>query len=240
MATFAPDVPADQPGGFLSDLAGMADFFVSPGSAAKYVFRKWFWVGPLVLFSIVSFVAAMMMIPMVQHVMEIAPLPANSTPEQYQKGMEIGLLFQRVLAYCAPVTIAIFFALQALILFGMSALFGIGTKFRALFNVVAGCSVIQVLSAIAALVILKAKGEISTMAELRPALGLDIFLPEGSNKYLGALLGYFSVFEIWWIVMMVLVIAAAFRVSKGKAFAVVLPLIVLSICFRLIGAVFAR
>ena len=117
---------------------------------------------------------------------------------------------------------------------------GIGAKFRALFNVVAGCSVIQVLSAIAALIIVKAKGEPSTMAELRPALGLDIFLPEGSNKYLGALLGYFSIFEIWWIVMMILVISAAFRVPKGKAFAAILPLILLSICFRLIGAVFSR
>ncbi len=240
MATFVPEIPADGPGGFLSDLAGMGDFFISPSSAAKHVFKKWFWVGPLVVFSIVSFIAAMIMMPMMQHVMEIAPLPANSTPEQYQKGMEIGLMFQKVLAYCAPVTLAIFFALQALILLAMSAALGIGAKFRALFNVVAGCSLIQVLSAIAALVILKAKGEISTMAELRPALGFDIFLPEGANKYLGAVLGYFSVFEIWWIVMMVLVISAAFRVPKGKAFAAVVPLILLSICFRLIGAVFAR
>ncbi len=240
MATLVPEMPANEPGGFLNDLAGIGDFFISPGSAAKHVFRKWFWVGPLALFSIVSFIAALIMIPMVQHVMEVAPLPANTTPEQYQKGMQIGLLFQKVLAYCAPVTIAIFFAVQALILLAMSAVLGINAKFRALFNVVAGCSVIQVLSAIAALIIVKAKGELSTMAELRPALGLDIFLPEGSNKYLGAILGYFSIFEIWWIVMMILVISAAFRVPRGKAFVAVLPLILLSICFRLIGAVFAR
>jgi len=240
MATFVPEIPADEPGGFLSDLAGMGDFFISPASAAKYAFRKWFWVGPLVVFSVVSIIAALMMMPIVQHVMEIAPLPANTTPEQYQRGMEISLAFQKVLTYCAPVTLAIFFALQAVILLAMSAALGIGAKFRALFNVVAGCSLIQVLSALAALVILKARGEISTMAELRPALGFDIFLPEGANKYLGAVLGYFSIFEIWWIVMMVLVLRAAFGVSKGKAFAAALPLILLSICFRLIGAVFAR
>ena len=61
MATLVPEMPANEPGGFLSDLAGMGDFFISPSSAAKYVFRKWFWVGPLALFSIVSFIAAMIM-----------------------------------------------------------------------------------------------------------------------------------------------------------------------------------
>jgi len=79
---------------------------------------------------------------------------------------------------------------------------------------VAGCGLIQALAAIAALIVLKGKGEVSTREELRPALGLDIFLPEGTNKFLSAFLGYFSVFEIWWIVMMVLIFAAAFRVSN--------------------------
>jgi hypothetical protein len=77
------------------------------------------------------------------------------------------------------------------------------------------------------------------MAELRPALGFDIFLPEGSNKFLAAFLGYFSVFEIWWIVMIVLIFSAAFRVSKGKAFSVVLPLILLNVILRVGTAAFS-
>lgn len=78
------------------------------------------------------------------------------------------------------------------------------------------------------------------MAELRPALGLDIFLPEGTNKYVTAFLGYFSIFEIWWIVMMVLVFSVAFRVNKGKAFAAVLPLVAVSILLRIGGAIFQK
>jgi hypothetical protein len=78
------------------------------------------------------------------------------------------------------------------------------------------------------------------MAEMRPALGLDIFVPEGTSKYAMAFLGYFSVFEIWWIMMMVLIFSAAFRVSKGKAFGAILPLIVLSILLRIGAAVFQK
>ncbi len=240
MSTLAPEVPADRPESFADDLAGMGNFFIDPQGAARRVFSKWFWIGPLVLFSVVSIIASYMMMPMVQHVLETAPLPANASPEQYQKGIDMAMMFQRIGMYLAPVIAAVIYSITALILFGMCSVMSIEAKFRWLFNLIAGCSLIQLLSSIASLVILKAKGDISTMAELRPALGLDIFMPEGANKFATAFLGYFSVFEIWWVVMMVLIFSAAFRVSKGKAFAAILPLILLSIILRVGGAAFQR
>jgi hypothetical protein len=240
VGTLAPEMPARSGENFASDLAGMGSFFMDPPGAARRVHSKWFWVGPLVVFSIIALVASLIMMPIAQHVMEIAPLPPNTSPEQYQKGMSVGLAIMRVSMYFAPVFAAILFAIQTAVLLGSSALLGVKATFRNLFNLITGCSLIQVLSSVAGVVILKAKGEITTQAELRPALGLDIFLPSGANKYLAAFLGYFSVFEIWWIVMMVLIFAIAFKVSKGKAFAVVVPLVVLSLIFRLAGAVFAR
>ncbi|MBV9406365.1 MAG: hypothetical protein JO211_13550 [Acidobacteriaceae bacterium] len=113
-------------------------------------------------------------------------------------------------------------------------------KFGWLLNVVAGCSLIQSLATLASALILKGKGEVSSMAELQPPLGLDIFLPEGTNRFLMALAGYFSLFEIWWLVIIVLVMSHAFRISKGKAFGMVLPLVLLDIVFRMVGAIFTR
>jgi hypothetical protein len=240
MATFVPEVPADRTESFAADLAGMGSFFIDPAGAAPHIFTKWFWIGPLVIFSIVSIAASYMMMPIMRHVLEIAPIPPNVTPEQYQKQMEIGLKIQGIMVYLAPIWTAILFAVPAAILLGMSSVMSVQAKFRSLFNLVAGCSLIQLLASIANLVILKAKGDISTMAELRPALGLDIFLPEGSNKFLSAFLGYFSVFEVWWIVMLVLIFSAAFRVSKGKALAIAAPLVLLSLLFRVGIAVFQR
>jgi Yip1 domain len=240
MATMVPELPAEQPESFASDLAGIGNFFFDPGAAAKYVYRKWFWVGPLILVGVVSFVVYYLMLPIIQHVVEITPAPANTPPEQYQKGLEIALMIQRVIAFLMPVFVAGLYAITALILFAMCSVVGVNAKFRQLLNLVAGCSVISMLAGIASLVILRAKGEISTQAELRPALGADIFMPEGANKYAVAFLGYFSVFEIWWIVMMVLILSAAFRVSKGKALAIILPLVLLGILFRVGGAAFQR
>jgi hypothetical protein len=239
MATTMPGSSA-QSETLANDLAGMGSFFIDPPGAARHVFHKWFWIGPLVVFSIVSMVASYLMLPMVQHVLEVSPIPAGSSPEQYQSGMDVAMTIQRVSMYSWPAIVAVILALQALVIWATCSVLTIDVKFRWLFNLVAGCSLIQVLASIASLAILKGKGEISTMAELRPALGLDIFLPEGTNKYATAFLGYFSIFEIWWIVMMVLVFSTAFRVSKGKALAAVLPLIMVSILLRMGAAAFQR
>jgi hypothetical protein len=180
------------------------------------------------------------MMPIVRHVLEIAPIPDGVTPERYQRGIAIGMTIQKVAMFLAPVFAAVIFSIQAAVLLGASSVFSAGAKFRELFNLVAGCGLIQAIAAIAAIVVLKSKGEISSTAELRPALGLDIFLPESANKFLAAFLGYFSVFEIWWIVMLVLIFSAAFRVSKAKAAAVILPLVLLSLVWRIGAAVFQR
>ncbi len=222
------------------DLAGMGSFYIDPQGAARRVFHKWFWIGPVVVFSIVSVIASYELMPMIQHVLEVAPTPSGARPEDVQRGMELAMTMQRVGMFFAPLIAALLMAVQALIIFGSCAIVAVEAKFRWLFNLVAGCSLIQVLASIASVVILKAKGEASTMAELRPALGLDIFLPEGTNKYAMAFLGYFSIFEIWWIVMLILIFSAAFRVSKAKAFAAVLPLIVLSVLLRVGAAAFQR
>ena len=240
MGTVAPELPASSGENFGSDLTGMGSFLIDPAGAARRVYTRWFWVAPLVLFSIVSLIASYVVMPMTRHVMEVAPLPSGTTPETYQKGIEMGLTIQRISMYFAPLMAAIIFAIQTAILLGMSAVTGVNARFRQLFNLIAGCSLIQVLAAMASVIVLKAKGEVSSFAELRPALGLDIFLPAGTNKVLAAVLGYFSVFEIWWIVMMVLIYSIAFRVTKGKAVVVVAPLILLSIILRMVGAVFQR
>jgi hypothetical protein len=242
MAGYAPaqEAPLDGHESFADDLAGIPSFLIDPQGSARRVHTKWFWVGPLILFSIVSIIAGIVLTPIAQHVMEIAPIPDGVDPAVYQQRLQQGFKFQSYAIYLAPITTAIIFALQAVVLFGVSQIFTVKATFRQMFNLIAGCSIIQLLSSIASVIILKTKGEISTMAELRPALGLDIFLPEGTNKFLMAFLGYFSIFEVWWMVMLVLIASAAFKVNKGKAAMIVAPLVLISLLFRVGAAVFQR
>ncbi len=222
------------------NLTGIMAFLIDPGSAARRIFHQRFWIAPWILMTIVAFASSYFTLPVVQHVLDIAPVPPGTDPAAAQKGAEMGMKIGHIAMYAAPVTTLLLFCIQAAILYGMTAVLSIRATFVNMLNLVAGCSIIQVLAAMAAVVIIRMKTDISTMAELRPALGLDIFMPEGTNKFLVAFLGYFSVFEIWWLVMMILVLSSAFRISKGKALLVVSPIVLISLIFRLTGTAFAR
>lgn len=237
MAAAAPNTPVDTRETLASDLTGIPGFLIDPEAAAARLNAKWFWIGPVVVISILAIAARIVLLPVTQHVLEIQPLPANVNPEQFQRSIAIGMTIQHIATYAMPVIVLCLIAVQALILWGSASVLGIQAKFRSLFNLASGCGVISALAAIAMAIIVQAKGA-STLAELRPPLGFDILLGDGANKFLAAFAGYFSVFEIWWIVMAVLVFSAGFRVSKGRAAAIVAPLVVLGLAIHLLSAVF--
>ena len=223
--------------GFVSDLAGVPCFFIDPEGAAKRVHSKWFWVIALVIASIIAVAVSYVTTPIALHAASVSPPPNGITTEQMVSRTAIGL---KIVRYATPVLAVIFWLLEAAIMLGVAAVMGVQARFGALFNLVAGCGLIRSLEQIAAALILHFKGEVSSMAELRPAMGLDIFMPEGTNKFLVAFGSTISVFQIWWIVMLALVFASAFRVSKGKGFAAAVPLWLIGLLFSLVGAVFQQ
>jgi Yip1 domain len=238
MSTLAPDLPLEPRESFADDLVGMGSFFIDPEGAAKRAFRKWFWIGPLIVCTIIAIVTQLVRLPITQQVMETMAPPNGVTEAQWAKQVPVSLMIQHIAVWCSPVLVIVIYLIQTGILLAMASILTSSAKFRTLFNIVAGCSLIATLEAIASVAVLRMKAPVSSIAELKPPLGLDIFLSEGSNKYLMALLSYFTVFNVWWIVMMVLVLAIALRISKGKAFAIVLPLVVLSLLFIMVGAAF--
>jgi hypothetical protein len=221
-----------EPSSLASDLAGIPSFFIDPESAARRLSSKWFWVAPVLLAIIIGIVVLEHNAPYILHAASVSPVPDGMTAEQFNKIAEVQVKYG---PFFTPLAILIY-AIEAGLLLAMSAMMGVTARFGQLFNLAAGCGLISSLSLIASAAILHLKGEVSSMAELRPAMGLDIFMPEGTNKYLVAFGSNFSVFNIWWVVMMVLIFAVEFKVSKGKAFAAVFPLWILGAAFSLLGA----
>jgi hypothetical protein len=222
---------------FGSDLAGIPGFLIDPESAAPRVRSKWFWIAPLLFSVIIGAAVTIHNVPYMIHAAAVSPVPDGVTSEQFNKGVEMQA---KIGPYVILPFVLLIYAISAGLLLAMSAVLGVEAKFGQLFNLIAGCGLIQSLGTIASAAVLHFKGEVSSMAELRPAMGLDIFMPEGTNKYLVAAGSAFSIFQIWWVVMMVLIFAAAFKVSKGKAFSAVFPLWLLGFCFGLLGAAFQK
>lgn len=229
-----------RPAGFLSDFAGITDFLIDARGAARRLPRKFFWIAPLIVVSIIALVCGVMNFPIVQQAMNNQPPPANVSPEQFQNQMRIGLMIQKVATYFSPLLMIVFMAISALIIMASCVIVDLKPKFLEMFNLMAGLSIIDGLKIVATTVILHMKGEPTGIADLQPALGLDIFAPTGANKVLVAFLGYLNVFGIWQIVMAILIFAAAYRVSKTKAAIATVPLFALGLLLRLVGAMFSR
>jgi hypothetical protein len=225
---------------FLNDFAGATDFLIDARGAARRLPRKWFWIAPVVIVSIIMLVCGIMNFPIVQQAMANQPPPPNANPDQFQNQMRVVFTIQKVATYFSPLLLMVFLAISALIIMASCVIIDLKPKFFEMFNLMAGLSIIDGLKVIATTIVLHMKGEPTGMADLQPALGLDIFAPTGMSKVLVAFLGYLNVFGIWQIVMAILIFAAAYRVSKTKAAVAVVPVFVLGLLLRLVGAMFSR
>jgi hypothetical protein len=225
--------------GFLSDFGGMFNFLIDPGGAAKRLPRKFFWIAPLIVVSIIYLVCGISNFPLVQQAMMNQPPPPNVPPEQFQKSMQVGLMIQKAGLYVSPLIFIIISAISALIVFATASVIDLKARFIELFNLMAGLSIIGALQIIATTTIIHMKGEPSSLADLQPALGLDIFAPVAMNKVAVAFLGFFNVFEIWQIVMAAAIVAAFYRVGRVKAAVAVAPLFLLVLILKLVGGYFS-
>ena len=86
----------------------------------------------------------------------------------------------------------------------MGAIVDAKVKFQHLLSLLMTCGMISTLQYIATVIVLKSKGldDIQSMQQLQVPLGLDIFI--NANGALAGLLNFFSIFMIWYIVMLVL------------------------------------
>jgi hypothetical protein len=237
-----PELPVTQEeqGSFAGDLVGMFNFFIDPIAASKLIRHKWFWVGPIVLEAIVTAVILYLTIPFMVHVAEVSPPPPNVDAATYQQRLPMIIGFYKFLPIIFVFVVVIFTLIGALILWGTCSVMQIKSKFGWLFNLLAGAGLISTLQGIAAFLVLKGKGEVNSQAELQPPLGLDIFMPETTNKMLLAFVGFFTPFQIWYIVILGLTFAYAFKVTKGKAFAAITPVVLVPLLFKLLGAAFQK
>jgi len=237
-----PELPVTQEeqGSFAGDLMGMFNFFIDPIAAAKLIRHKWFWVGPMALICIITGVVLYLTIPFMIHVAEVSPPPPSMDAATYQQRLPMIIGFYKFLPIIFVFVVVIFSLIGTLVLWGTCSVMQIKAKFGWLFNMLAGAGLIPALQAIATVLVLKGKGEVNSQAELQPPLGLDIFMPETANKLLLAFVGFFTPFQIWYIVILGLTFAFAFKVSKGKAFVAITPVVLIPLAFKLLGAAFQK
>lgn len=220
-------------------ILAMLNIFIDPKEAVKGFDTKWAWVWPLLIVALVTGIAGWLTIPFALQAMQYEP-PRGLTREQLQAAMPRIQMISKIAVFAAPISTGVMMALWAGILAGACAVLDIKLAFLKLFTLVAHCSLIHAVQAVAMYVVLNLKrDEIQSMQQLIPHFGLDLLMSENANKQLVALVGYFSIFQIWYLVILALGLAFLAGVPKIKAFLAITPVLLLGLIMRIGSSFFS-
>jgi hypothetical protein len=216
----------------------MLEIFIDPAGAVRRIDRSAPWIVPVLVAAIGAVVVGYLLMPVTLQVMSMNP-PGNIPREQYQRSFGMIEKSMWIGVFASPVLVALKLLILAGILKLMATLGGLDIVFKKLFSFVSNAGMIIFLEGLATFAVIKARGDdIQTMEEMMPALGLDLLIRGEFSKAMQAGLHFFSVFEIWYIVVLVVGFAALAKCSKVKAFALTIPIWLVPMLFMMVAAMF--
>jgi hypothetical protein len=219
-------------------IIGMLNAFVDPQGAAKRVPAPYAWVWPLLILTILVLVFGYLMLPY-QLTLQDAQIAQRTTdPAQADRARALAHTITQFIIPFTPLIVAGFIALFAWLISMVGSMLAMRTKFRDVFSLLAACSLIPALQTIATFIVVRTKGdEITSPEQLTPPFGLDIFLQNVHGTLL-AILNFFSIFQIWYLIVLTLGLAYLTRSSKGKAFAAITPAWLIPLFLQIVRSMF--
>lgn len=224
--------------GVMSGLVGMLNIFIDPAATARRIPAKLSWLWPLVTLCIIYGVTGFLLLPYTAGIADaaIADRAAQQglRPEQLERAQNMAHMFSRIAVGFTPVFIIIMILVLAWLVSVMGSVSGARAKYRDVFSLMAACSLIPALQSIATFIVVRVKGdEVHSVEQLAPPFGLDIFIQD-LHGVAFAVLNFFSIFEIWYIVVLTVGLAHLARCSKAKAFITITPAWILQLLIRVI------
>ncbi|HTB19836.1 MAG TPA: YIP1 family protein [Bryobacteraceae bacterium] len=221
---------------------GMLNAFVDPAGTAKRVPAPLSWLWPVITLTIIYMVFGYLMLPYTMNLIDLRmnqQLSQQNAPvEQAERARNVAHMIYQFLPVATPVIVIVFLLLFAWLVSAMGSIAGLRAKFRDIFSLMAACSLIPALQTIATYIVLRAKGdEITSQEQLTPPFGLDIFMQD-IHGALFALVNYFSIFQIWYLIVLTFGLAYLAKASKGKAFFAITPAWLLPLALRVIQGMF--
>jgi hypothetical protein len=234
---------AEENPGVASGLVGMLNAFVDPMGLAKRVKAKLFWLWPLIIICIVYIVMGYLMLPytmqLVDFSMQQRAASQSIPPERMETARNMARTFSQVGIAFTPVFVVGILALLAWLVVVTGSMVGLRAKFRDVFSLMAACSLITALQVIAAYIVVRTKGdEIQSPEQLMAPFGADIFIQDVHGALL-AFLNFFSIFEIWYLVILGLSLAYLTGSSKSKAFIAITPAWLVPLLLAVVRAKFS-
>jgi hypothetical protein len=231
-APVAADPAAQGPkGGFLSSII---DIFVDPFKVFARIDAGLSWWKPFALVTAVSMALAFLTLPFQKKMMALNV--RGLSEEQLQKAAEG---FDKY-APLSLITVPIFLIVVYLVLAGIVHLainiMSSRSNYKKTLSLVSFCGIITIIEQIISTAVLRMRGveSVESAADLKFSLSLAPLLGE-EKGLLNAVLQSLSIFSIWYYVVLVLGIAAIFKITRKAAIIPVLPIWIFGILVLWIG-----
>jgi hypothetical protein len=224
----------------MNALLAILNVFVDPGETVRRIEgNKTAWLLPVLIGGVLMGVYQWNIAHYMFEAMRMDPPQGLDAAklEQMKGTME---MTSRFTAIVAPVMWALMALVTSALVFAGCAITSTNVRFPGVFGLVAHTNLIKGVQLIAHYFVLKSKGEVNGMQDLIPSFGLEMLLPEGTNKLLIGFVSFFSVFQVWHMLILAIGFAALAKCGKGKAFLITAPDWVIGLVFAVIGALFRK
>ena len=188
-----------------------------PTAVFERVREKPRFLAPFLALAAITVVIVVLQLPYTKAALaaQFAQTP-NMTPEKAEAAMKIGPIIGLV---AAPIFVALFLLVNALILWVSTSVLGGEAKFTTLLSVTTYAGITYTLLQVIGVVVLtmRGAGSITSMLDLQPSLGLDLLAPDAKGFMLGLLRGI-NPFTLYGMFLTGLGIAVTHKTSKGVAY----------------------
>jgi hypothetical protein len=204
---------------------------IAAGSAPWW--QPWVWV------SVISMVAAQISIPIQ---LQLARLnPADRPQEELEKGLEMMEKFGFLGVISTPVVILI----ASLIIVGISylvlSMVAEEGRFKKYLSLYLYASIISTLGTLlgTGLALMKGVENIRSREDAMSSFGPAVLLPPGQKILHAVLATSLDVFQIWFFILLGAGLVSVFKLSKGAAAVVILPVWLVVLLMTLLGTQFS-
>jgi len=220
------------------DLTAMLNVFAAPAETVKRADRKFFWVWPFLIASAAGIFTELHLAPVAMRIMQTNP-PLGFSTDQIQPVIDILGTVLKAGALLSPVLLAAkLFGLACVLVWTCKAMH-IPIAFLAAFNLLAACSLVEALGTVANYLIIHYRvADLHSLDQLQAPLGLDFFLSHGAGKELAATLNFFSIFEVWYLIILAVGVSYLTGCTKRKAVAAITLVWLPSLAFAMLSASF--
>ena len=190
---------------------------LEPTAVFERVREKPKFLAPFLVICALQMIIGFLNLPFTQaamHAMAATRPAAPAGAPDPAKFAAIGLIF-------VPVGLIIAYVISAGLLWILTSLMSGEAKFIPLLSVTTYASITGVLLATAGVVVLRLKGidSVTSMADLQPALGLDLLVPD-AGKFLASVLKAINPFTIWGLILTAIGVTVTQKTSKGTGYTV--------------------